>query len=400
MTLAGTRDRVDRRGITVLSLGHGCVDVAQGAVPALLPFLHHERGYSYAAGSALVLAMTITSSLIQPLFGHLADKRSMPWLLPGGVVVAGVGVALAGLLHSYALTFATVAVSGAGVGAYHPEAARYANYVSGARRASSMSLFSVGGNVGFALGPILVTPLILALGLTGTIWLLIPFAAIAVLLVATLPHLISFRPQATAAIVGGEARAGGSAAETDRWRPFSLVAGVAAFRSGAYFGLQAFIPAYFIAQHHAGTGEGNAALTAILVAGALGTLVGGRLGDRIGLRPILVACMAVLPPLILLVLVTGVVGDFVLLALVGFFTVGNFSTTVVLGQRFLPSRIGIASGVTLGAAIGVGGVTAALLGVLADAAGLTAVMVVIAALPLPALACALAIPREDGPEIS
>ena len=385
---------VDRRGITVLAFGHGCVDMAQGAIPALLPFLIHRRGYSYAAASALVLAMTFTSSLIQPLFGHLADRRSLPWLLPGGVLVAGVGVALAGVMPSYALTFATVAFAGAGVGAYHPEAARYANYVSGNRRASGMSFFSVGGNVGFALGPVLVTPVVLALGLTGTPWLVIPYVLIGAALLATLPHLLSFRPdRRSPASSAGRSRVEAPRG-TDQWRPFSLLAGVAAFRSGAYFGLQAFVPSYFITHFGAATGEANAALTVLLAAGAVGTLVGGQLADRVGRRPILVGCMAVLPPLILLVLVAGPVAGFVLLGLVGFFTIGNFSITVVLGQEFLPNRIGIASGVTLGAAIGIGGITAALLGVLADAAGLTPVMLVIAALPVPALACAVALPRR------
>lgn len=393
---AGTRTAVDRRGILVLALGHGCVDVAQGAVPALLPFLVHQRGFSYAAASALVLAMTMTSSVIQPLFGHLADSRSMPWLLPAGVLVAGGGIALAGVLHSYPLTFATVAVSGMGVGAYHPEAARYANYVSGARRATGMSLFSVGGNIGFALGPILVTPLVLTLGLGGTVWLLVPFLVISAGLAVALGYLRGFRPSAARA-AGGGAVEGGAVEDVgpDRWKPFSLVAGVASFRSAAYFGLQAFVPSYFIMRYAASAGEANAALSTILVAGAVGTLVGGRLADRIGRRTILVICMGALAPLILLVLVLGEAGGFVALALVGFFTVGNFSITVVLGQEFLPNRIGIASGVTLGAAIGFGGVAAALLGVLADHAGLTAVMLVIAAFPVPALALALALPRRS-----
>ncbi|MBV9049331.1 MAG: MFS transporter, partial [Solirubrobacterales bacterium] len=151
--VAPARSGVDARGIVTLGCGHGCVDMAQGAVPALLPFMIHQRHYSYAAASALVLAMTITSSLIQPVFGHFADRRSLPLLLPGGVLVAGVGIALAGAVNTYALTFAAVALAGVGVGAYHPEAARYANYVSGERRATGMSLFSVGGNLGFALGP-------------------------------------------------------------------------------------------------------------------------------------------------------------------------------------------------------------------------------------------------------
>ncbi len=388
---------IDRRAIATLAVGHACVDTAQGAVPALLPFLIRDRGWSYGATAALVLAMTASSSLLQPLFGWLADRRSLSWLLPGGVVVAAVGIALAGVVSaSPPLTFALVAVAGLGVGAYHPEGARYANYVSGAKRASGMSLYSVGGNTGFALGPILVTPLVLAAGLRGTLWLLVPMLAVALLLVRELPRLRSFHPERRSAAAGGPQHPH-EAPQPDRWGPFARVAGIAAVRSGAYFGLQAFIPAYFIAHYGSSAGVANAALTTILVAGALGTLVGGRLADRVGRRRILIACNAVLTPLMLLVLVVAEPAAFALLALVGFFTVGTFSITVVLGQEYLPSRIGIASGVTLGAAIGVGGIVAALLGQLADAVGLTPVLLVIAALPLPALALAAMLPAERRP---
>jgi FSR family fosmidomycin resistance protein-like MFS transporter len=176
--------------------------------------------------------------------------------------------------------------------------------------------------------------------------------------------------------------------------PFARLAGVAAARSGVYFGLQAFVAVYFIQHFGTSAATGNAALTTIVVAGALGTLVGGRLADRIGGRMILVGCMTVLPGLILLFLIAGRVWAFVLLALIGFFCVGNFSITVVLGQEYLPNRVGIASGVTLGAAIGAGGLIAALLGVLADHAGLNTVMLAIAALPIPALLLAISLPRE------
>ncbi len=388
---------IDRRAIATLAVGHACVDTAQGAVPALLPFLIRDRGWSYGATAALVLAMTASSSLLQPLFGWLADRRSLSWLLPGGVVLAAVGIAVAGVVSaSTPLTFALVAIAGLGVGAYHPEGARYANYVSGAKRASGMSLYSVGGNTGFALGPILVTPLVLAAGLHGTLWLLLPMLAVALLIVRELPRLRGFHPERRSAATGGQQHPH-KAPQPDRWGPFTRVAGIAAVRSGAYFGLQAFIPAYFIAHFGSSTGVANAALTTILVAGALGTLVGGRLADRVGRRRILIACNAVLTPLMLLVLVVAEPAAFALLALIGFFTVGTFSITVVLGQEYLPSRIGIASGVTLGAAIGVGGIVAALLGQLADAVGLTPVLLVLAALPLPALALAAMLPVERRP---
>jgi len=391
--VAAAEERVDRRGIATLAVGHACVDVTQGAVPGLIPFLIHDRHWSYGAAGALVLAMTASSSLLQPLFGWLADRRSLSWLLPGGVVLAAIGIALAGLVSdSEPLTFALVALAGLGVGAYHPEGARYANYVSGARRASGMSLYSVGGNVGFALGPIMVTPLVLAAGLHGTLWLLLPLLAVALMLARELPRLHGFHPERRRAVGGSAASA--SARAPDRWRPFARIAAIAGVRSGAYFGLQAFIPVWFIAHYGSSAGVANAALTTILVAGALGTLVGGRLADRVGRRRILIACNAVLTPLMLLVLLAGEPAAFALLALVGFFTVGTFSITVVLGQEYLPNRIGIASGVTLGAAIGLGGVAAALLGQLADAVGLTPVLIVIAVLPLPALALALTLPRE------
>ena len=164
----------DRRGLAVLATGHLWADFLQGAVPALLPFLIAERGYSYAAAGALVLASSIGSSLVQPLFGIASDRFSLPWLMPAGLAIGGAGLATVGLTESYAATVAAVAVSGLGVAAFHPEGARYANYVSRGQRGRGMSMFSLGGNAGFALGPLLVTPAVLAFGLHGTLLALIP----------------------------------------------------------------------------------------------------------------------------------------------------------------------------------------------------------------------------------
>src|SRR4029077_19141255 len=178
--------------MAVLSAGHLFTDVAQGSIPALLPFLIVRDHLGYAAASALVLAATIASSVIQPSLGHLSDRRSLPWLMPLGPALGGLGVALAGLAPSYWLTFAAIVLSGVGVAAYHPEGSRFANYVSGSRRASGMSLFSVGGNLRFALGPVLLSPLLLVFGLPGTVFVLIPTLLMAAVLVIELPHLKRF----------------------------------------------------------------------------------------------------------------------------------------------------------------------------------------------------------------
>src|SRR5256886_6695526 len=137
---------MDRLALGFLSAGHFSVDLSQGAVPALLPYFVAERHLSYAAAAGLVLAQTISSSVLQPLFGQLTDRWPAPWLLPAGVAVAGAGLGAAALLPTYGLIWLAIAVSGIGVAAYHPEGARYARYASGSRRAPGLSFFSVGGH--------------------------------------------------------------------------------------------------------------------------------------------------------------------------------------------------------------------------------------------------------------
>jgi MFS transporter, FSR family, fosmidomycin resistance protein len=377
---------LDRGLLARLSCGHAAADLCQGAVPALIPFFVIQRDWSYAAAGLLVLAMTVGSSVIQPLFGAVADRLEIRWLMPGGVLLAGVGIALAGVVSSYALTVLVVAISGLGVAAFHPEGARYANHASGARRGAGMSFFSVGGNVGFALGPIFVTPLVLVFGLSGTLALVVLPAIVSVALFRSLPRMHAMARTAV------DRAAQSADAPEDDWNAFTRLGGVISLRSGVYFGLQSFVPLWFVHQLSSTEAAGNTALTAMLVAGAVGTLVGGRLVDRIGRRAVLVGSLAVQLPLLLAFVVSGSVLAGVLLAGIGFVTIMSFSVTVVMGQEYLPRRLGLASGVTLGAAIGVGGVAATLLGVLADAAGLSAVMWTIALLPIPSLLLALTLP--------
>ena len=378
---------LDRRGLAALAAGHAAADLCQGAVPALIPFLIDRRGYSYGAAGALLLAVTVGSSIVQPLFGAVSDRLSLSWLMPAGVALSALGIAGAGLASSFGLTAAAVGVGGLGVAAFHPEGARYASYASGDRRGTGMSLFSVGGNTGFALGPVLVTPAVLALGLHGaTVVAAVPVLAAAVL-AHELPRLRARRAAGAAARRDERAAAGG-----DQWGPFGRLGGTVALRSGVYFGLQSFAPVWFVHRFGASEAAGNAALTAMLVAGALGTLVGGRLVDRVGRRTVLAGSFLAQIPLLAGFVVAGDAVATGLLAAVGFVTIMSFSVTVVMGQEYLPHRLGIASGVMLGLAIGLGGVEAALLGALADAAGLSAVMWTIAALPVPALALALSLP--------
>ena len=381
---------LDRRGLAALASGHAVADLCQGAVPALIPFLIAERGYSYSAVGALLLFVTVGSSIIQPAFGAVSDRLSLAWLMPLGVALAAIGVGLAGVAPNFGLTAVAVGIGGLGVAAFHPEGARYANYASGTRRGTGMSLFSVGGNAGFALGPILITPAVLIFGLSGTLVVAVLPLLVAIFLAFELPKL---KARTSGAAAESAARVRSADRSEDDWGAFGLLTTVVSVRSGIYFGLQSFAPIWFIREYGASEATANTALAAMLVAGALGTLVGGRLVDRIGRRKVLVgSIVAQLPLLLIFMLAPGYAVAAILLAAIGFVTVMSFSVSVVMGQEYLPSRLGIASGVTLGFAIGVGGVAAALLGLLADAASLETVMWTVALLPIAGLGLALMLP--------
>jgi MFS transporter, FSR family, fosmidomycin resistance protein len=143
---------MNRRRLATLTASHLIDDLYQGAVPALVALMVLARGYSYAAATGLTLAATVLSSVAQPAFGLLTDRRPMRWLLPSGLALAGIGIGLSGMSDDYALTWAAIALSGLGVAAYHPEASRAARGAAGGT-AVGMSWFALGGNIGFAAGP-------------------------------------------------------------------------------------------------------------------------------------------------------------------------------------------------------------------------------------------------------
>ena len=381
-------DQLDRRGLAVVASAHALADCCQGAVPALLPFLIAANDWSYATASSLVLAGTVASSLVQPIFGHFADRRSLAWLMPVGILLGSVFVGLAAIAPSFPLAFAAVVVSGLGVAAFHPEGSRYANYLSGSRRATGMSLFSVGGNAGFALGPAFVTPAVLLLGLPGALLVAVPGALVALWITIELPRLSQFRP------APGAVRAGSHRGGDDDWGSFSRLGIVIAARTVLFYGMLTFIPLYFIDNLGRSEQSGNTALVVFLAGGAFGTLVGGRLADRIGRRPVVIGSLSVATPLVLLFLAVPAAVATPLLFITGMSVISSFSVTVVMGQEYLPNRIGIASGVTLGLAIGLGGLGAPLLGLLADAHGIDTALLLAGMLPLLGVAATLSLPRE------
>jgi FSR family fosmidomycin resistance protein-like MFS transporter len=373
--------------LALLGATHAIDDLYQGAVPALLPFLAIERHYSYAGLTGLTLAATFLSSAVQPAFGVLTDRRRVGWLIAAGLLVAGVGVGLSGLGDSYLITWLAICVSGIGVAAYHPEATRTARGVAG-DSTQAMSWFSVGGNIGIALGPVLVTPVLLVTGLRGTPLLALPAAAMAALLAIRRPWR---RAQAAA---GPERSAGAGADGTERpprddWRSFARLTAVVVTRSVAYFGIASLLALFVIRRFHEPTAAGSAALTAFVAAGAVGSLTGGWLADRWRrLATMRLGYACAIPAMLLVPAAPDVFVAFGAAVAAGLFLYLPFAIQVTLGQDYLPNRIGTASGVTLGLAMSIGGLAAPLFGLLADSQGPAVSLAVLAGLPLLSLALA------------
>ena len=375
-----------RRAIGLLATAHLFDDVNQGVIPALLPFFIAERGFSIAAAAGLVFASNVASSVLQPLFGLLADRRSVPWLVPGGLFLAGAGVALTGLAPTYVLVLCAAGATGVGVAAFHPEAARQVYIVSGERRATAMSFFAVGGNLGFAIGPGLATPLQIAFGLRGTILLVLPALAMA---------LILLRAGSGGASTAAFPLKGASEGERDRWPAFIRLSGPVVCRAIVFYGLNTFIPLYWIHVFGASKAAGAAALTLMLSAGVAGTLAGGWLADRFGRRVVVFVSMVALFPLLLEFVATS--NPMLALALqvpIGLALYAPFSVMTVMGQEYLPGRVGTASGVTIGLAVTLGGLAAPLLGRIADLHGLRTAVSTLVVVPLAGALMTLTLPRE------
>jgi MFS transporter, FSR family, fosmidomycin resistance protein len=356
---------VDRRGIGVLSAGHFGADFFQGTVPALMPFLVADRGYSYAQVGALVLAASLGSAFLQPLLGAAADRVNGTWMMPVGLFLAVAGLVGTALLGSYPATAAALMVGGVGVAAYHPEAIRFASTVSRGREGSGMSVFAVGGSAGFMIGPAVTSAAILVLGLHGLLAVAVVELAIALLVLSQLPYLGRFRD--------APGKTAGRSGASD-WGRFSVASATAIARATCAIGVQAFVPLYLVHELGLGKGEATLVISAYFATSLVGSIAGGQLADRYGFLRVVAVSTGLGAPLLLPLPFVGTAGIFALVAAYGLVNGMNFYPLVVVAQRAVPAHMGLAAGVTLGMSIGLGSAFVALLGGLADTSGLTAVL--------------------------
>src|SRR5690349_7561336 len=392
------RVEIDRRAMWALISGHLAVDFASESVPALIPFMTDRFHLGYALSALLLLAATASSSLVQPLFGLWSDRRGALWLIPGGTLLAADGVGIAAVTPVYLVVLLLVFAGGLGVAAFHPEGAKFAAYASGRKRASGMAYFNSGGNAGYALGAFVTGQLVVWLGLVGGLVAMVPVFIASLALIRVLPRLSLLTP---------EARATHMQRGDDRRRAMALLGVVISLRSVAWFTLLAFVPLWVVSLGHS-KADGNRLLFLMLLAGATGTLLLGPVADRIGLRPTLVVTQALVTPLVLVFVYVGGLPGTLALMLVGVCVVGTFGVTMVLSQLYLPRHVGMASGLPVGLAMGIGGAAAVVLGAVADAVDLkTAITIsafapalgVVLCLLLPAPAPGARLTADPGPAL-
>jgi FSR family fosmidomycin resistance protein-like MFS transporter len=378
---------MDRGGLTLLASGHFVIDALVGAVPAMIPVFTAIYALSDLAASMILGASLLVSSAIQPVFGLLADRRPTPAFIWGGVAVGTAGLALSGLAGGYAGVIACIVGSGLGIAAFHPEAARVANQISAGRPATGLAWFMVGGNAGFAAGPLLAALFIPLLDERATLVFLVPGLAVSL-------WLLHRRARIAVDLPPPRPRARAPRLRRGPARSVALLLFVTSMRTWTQFCLLALVPLLLVDDRGFSDRDAGLAVAAFAAAGAVGTVAGAALADRVGGRRMLLWTMPVVTPLVAGFLLAGGALSILLLAGAGFVLLASFSVTVMMGQEYLPDRLALAAGLMIGfGAIGSAPPGLALFGAIADAAGREAALWGIAALPLLGALVAVALPQ-------
>ena len=372
-----SRTQIQYAKIGVLSLAHMFNDLYSNYLPQLFPFLVVlSPGFTATRATILVSAFTFTSSMVQPLFGYFLDRKGKRWLVHVGTLWMAVLLSLTGWVDNYWLMVLLAALAGLGTAAFHPQASTMVNVLSGDYKAVMLSFFVAFGNVGFALGPLLLVPLFEAYGLRATAVTVIPGFLVAVLLYFFAPgnsELSGPVPEFSAVIQSLKSST----------RELAAIIGVIAIRSLSYSGMLAILPLYFKSQNLSNIAASHL-LTIMLFAGAVGGLLGGFLSDYYGRKQLIVGSLLLSSPLFFAFFYTQGALSMIFLAWAGATLLSSLSVTVVAAQEAIPDNKALAAGLTMGFAGGIGGLAVILIGRIGDRWGLASAIFVLFLLPLAA----------------
>lgn len=375
------------KALILLTAGHLVTDINTGALPAFLPFIKEFLNLSYTMTASIFLIFNVTSSVIQPIFGYFSDRWSARWLLPSGCFMASLGMASLGFGSSYAWIFFFAALSGLGQGSYHPEGFKTANFLSGEKKATAISLFLVGGSLGLSLGPLMATIFFKYLGLKGSL-LFLPLGIAMTLIFLATPY---WKTKTDLPIYKAkDLRTSGFSRQG--LFPMALLLLVVVLRAATHLSLQTFIPFYFINILQRDPLVAGKYLSTFLLAGAIGSLTGGPFADRYGYKRTVLFGLGLTSIFLYLFYYSKGTESLIFFAVAGLVLSSSNAITMAMGQSYMPQNLGMASGLILGLAMGLGGIGTAILGWVADQWSLHLTLHIIFILPLLGLLTFLFVP--------
>ncbi|WP_276356170.1 MFS transporter [Cohnella caldifontis] len=374
--------------LLAVSLVHLLNDSMQAVVPAMFTILEESLHLTYTQVGWILFALNMTSSVMQPVVGSYTDRRSSPYMLPVGMGLSLIG--MLGIAYSPNFWFVLLSVVFIGLGSaiFHPEGSRIVYLAAGGRRGFAQSVYQVGGNAGSSLAPLMTVYIFAPLGQTGAVWgTVLAGLAIAVLLVLVpwyKRQLAAWDEMKAARRSGSKAGAGAMAEASHPRVKFAM--GLLIFlvfaRSWYHASISSFYQ-FFLKEHYGLTTEqAQFPLFLFLMSGVAGTFFGGVMADRIGMKNMIVLSIAGAAPLALLLPHLPLAWVYPVITVLGFIILSGFSVTVVYAQHLMPSKVGMASGLTTGLAFGMGAIGAVVLGKAADMFGLTDVMFFCSGLPI------------------
>jgi MFS transporter, FSR family, fosmidomycin resistance protein len=378
--------RVDYPRVALLSAGHLINDVYGSLMTSLTPYLIVRGVIGTTQAGFVLLVYLIGSSAMQPLFGVVTDRSSRRIFAIAGPLWVGIAAASFAWGGNGLLLLLIASIGGVGTAAFHPQAATMVNGLAGRQKGWVMSIFSMGGNLGFAFGPIVAATLAM-IGLRWSPVILIPGLVMCGLLMAYAPTARQSMQTASIRELATTFRAAG--------KSLFLIVGVIAIRSGTQMSLIIFLPLYFHARGFP-VELGSYYAFVLSLSGAIGGLLGGRISDRYGRKQVVVVSLLMSAPLLAFALGSGGIMIWPALALSGMALLASGSVTVVQGQELLPGSTGVASGLTLGLGFGLSGLITSGLTAFSGHLGVTHIVEFIPVLPLFAAALGFLVPVRKG----
>jgi MFS transporter, FSR family, fosmidomycin resistance protein len=374
--------------ILAISFCHLLNDMMQSLLPAIYPKLKADFGLSFGQVGLVTLAYQITASLLQPFVGLFADRRPTPFALPGGTLFSLAGLAVLSVAHAYQLLLLGACLLGVGSSVFHPESSRVARMAAGGRHGLAQALFQVGGNTGQALGPLAAALVVVRWGQSS----LAAFALLALLSGAVLWNVgVWYKRHGFARLARGGARRGDHL-ELPRGAAAKGIAVLLALIFSKYVYLASltnYYTFYLMSRFGSSVQDAQLHLFAFLAAVALGTFIGGPLGDRFGRKYVIWFSIMGVLPFTLILPFASLFWTGVLTVVIGLVLASAFPAIVVFAQELVPGKVGMISGLFFGFSFGMAGLGAAALGWLADRTGIQTVYRVCAFLPAIGLLAAL-----------